>query len=91
MRLEEPKYGGKLRLVVSRRNVLSLLAKLDGYPPGSRCTLGGGSDADGIELAIEEDDVHYKDRPAGRMIGETELRTTKPTSGTEWGNYAVRD
>lgn len=85
MRTEKPEYGGTIRIVLSRRNILSLLAKLDGYPKDSRCTIMGGDDAKGVEVAIEEDNVHYYDRPAGQMIAETEERTTKPKTGTEWG------
>jgi hypothetical protein len=80
MRKEEPKYGGKERLVLSRRNVLTLLAKLDGYPPGSAKTIMGGEEADGVEIAIEEDSEHYATRPAGLMYEDYE-RITKTILG----------
>lgn len=78
----------KVTLVLSRRNLLTLLAKLDGYPPNSACTIMGGSDAPGVLVRAEEDDVHYQDRPAGRMHPETETHTTKPTTGTKWSGLS---
>jgi len=57
---------------VSRRNLLSLLTKLDGKPQNSACTLAGGDDAVGWFLIAEEDAVHYAERSAGRMHAETE-------------------
>lgn len=82
MRFEEKGVNGQPTLVVSRRNLLALLAKLDGYPENSRCAIqhpGGG-----IILKAEEDEVHYAKRPAGQMIADTEDRIPKPSSGTAW-------
>ena len=53
---------GREFVVLSRRNLLSLLAKLDGHPPGSACTIGGGTDAPGLWVMAEEDEKHYADR-----------------------------
>ena len=61
-------------IVLSRRNLLALLAKLDGHPEGSACTIAGGADAPGFLVRAEEDDVHYADRAPGRMHPETEAR-----------------
>lgn len=61
--------------MLSRRNVESLLAKLNGHPVNSACTIG----RDGAWVRVEEDDVHYADREApGRMhpATETVLRRT---------------
>ena len=56
-------------IVLSRRNLEALLAKLDGHPPHSVCTLVG----DRCTVTAEENDVHYKDRPEpGPMHEETE-------------------
>lgn len=63
MRLE-----GNNRLVVSRRNLLALLTKLDGNPLASACTI----EREGFYLQAEEDVVHYADRPAGPMHHDTE-------------------
>lgn len=63
---------GLHRVELTRRNLLSLLAKLDGNPPNSACTL---IDPDTkIAVRAVEDDVHYKaeGRAPGRMVGETE-------------------
>lgn len=61
-------------IVLSRSNLLALIAKLDGYPLDSACTLVGGSSAPGVKLKAEEDEVHYKDRNRGSYHISTELR-----------------
>ena len=53
---------------LTRRNLLTLLAKLDGNPDGSSCTIG----REGWWIKAVEDSVHYSDRPAGQMDPETE-------------------
>jgi len=56
-------------VVLSRRNLLSLLAKLDGHPPDSACTIYNQD----IVVVAEPDEVHYADRDAGgRMHPKTE-------------------
>lgn len=59
---------GLVFVTLSRRNLLSLLAKLDGHPPGSSCTLGKGS----VWVRAEEDAAHYGSRTPGPMHPETE-------------------
>lgn len=61
-------------IVLSRRNLRSLLAKLDGNPPESFCTIVGGKDAPGVVVRAEPDDVHYGSRgfTAGPMHPDTE-------------------
>lgn len=81
--------GPVTQVILSRRNLLALLAKLDGYPPDSFCSIAGGSEAEGYMVTAEEDHIHYQDRPAGQMIGPTEERTTRPPTGTEWGHPLV--
>ena len=49
----------ELRLVVSRRNLRALLAKLDGHPPGSACTLIAPAHYGLVLISAEEDEVHY--------------------------------
>lgn len=78
-------YGPVTRVILSRRNLLALLAKMDGYPPDSGCSIEGGSDAQGYVISAEEDNIHYRDRPAGRMHPVTEPQTTRPPTGTVWG------
>jgi hypothetical protein len=74
------KVNGK-EMVLSRRNLEALLAKLDGHPPGSACTIVGGSDAEGWTVRAEENGAHYADRPAGMMVADTEIHITKPGTG----------
>ena len=76
MRFDTKLYSDEpCELVLSRRNLLALLAKLDGHPPDSNCAILG----QGILVRAEEDDVHYADRPfAGRMIPETEAQLQRP-------------
>lgn len=45
-------------LYLSRRNLNSLLAKLDGHPPNSACTIGHPDDMD-FWVTAEEDGIHY--------------------------------
>lgn len=74
---------GTVALRVSRRNLRALLAKLDGHPPGSACSIsryflddqGGYTE---LTLTAEEDEVHYADRPAGIMASETEAVLREP-------------
>ena len=72
MRVEHELHG--TTVVLSRRNLLSLLAKLDGHPPDSACTIVGGTDtAPGYAVRAEEDGVHYYGRPpGGEMHPDTE-------------------
>ena len=55
-------------VAVSRRNLLALVAKLDGFPKGSECAIHG----DGVLLSAEENDVHYGEREPGLMHPDTE-------------------
>lgn len=72
-------------IVLSRRNLLALLTKLDGHPPNSHCMIEGGYEARGVVIRAEEDEAHYSERPAGEMHPDTEERITKPATGVEPG------
>ncbi len=69
---------GGVRVVLSRRNLRTLLAKLDGNPPGSLCTIGVPPQYGLFEVKAEEDEPHYADEArefrgvAGRMHPATE-------------------
>jgi len=65
-------YENEKAIVLSRKNLLSLLAKLDGHPKNSNCTIIGGDDAKGWFVKAEENEIHYAHRPAGIMHPETE-------------------
>lgn len=54
---ESGQYATKV--VLSRRNLLALLAKLDGHPPNSLCTLVSPSFYPPAVVVAEEDDYHY--------------------------------
>ncbi len=66
------------RVVLSRRNLESLLAKLDGHPPGSACTIMAPAQYGRWYVVAEEDELHYANRDreagdrAGRMHPDTE-------------------
>jgi len=66
-----------VEVVLSRRNLLALLAKLDDYPTQSTCTILGGDDAFGLTLRVEDDAVHYADRQAGAMHPDTEAEIAR--------------
>ena len=61
-------------VVLSRRNLLSLLAKLDGYPTNSARTILGGEAAPGLVVKAEDDAEHYGRRgyEPGPMHPDTE-------------------
>lgn len=63
---------GKIEVVLSRRNIEVMLAKLNGHPPDSLLTALGGGEAEGLILRVEENDIHYGDRPYGRAHPDTE-------------------
>lgn len=51
---------------LSRRNVATLLAKADGHPPGSHCTLERALDSgDFLHVKVEQDADHYGRRGYG--------------------------
>jgi hypothetical protein len=58
---------------LSRRNLLTLLAKLDGKPPSSAATIFRQTH-EGHRLVViaEEDDAHYRGRTPGPVHRETE-------------------
>lgn len=59
---------------LTRRNLLTLLAKLNGSPPESACEIVKASEDDGFFWTIKavEDEVHYADRRPGAMHPDTE-------------------
>lgn len=64
-------------VTLSRRNLLVLLAKLDGHPAGSAATIHIKSGEVTLVVSAEEDAVHYKDREPGEMHPDTE-RALRP-------------
>lgn len=70
----DPNNTGPRLVILSRRNLMTLLAKLDGHPKGSACAIIGGDDAIGIAVIAEEDEIHYAGRIPGVMHHETESR-----------------
>lgn len=79
MRLEL--HAGVVHVTLSARNLKALLAKLEGNPPDSACTISYDT-RDGVTLVVsaEPDAVHYvhpeRDVPgiAGPMHPDTEER-----------------
>jgi hypothetical protein len=67
---------------LSRRNLLALLAKLDGHPAGSGKTIAREAENGWrINIVAEENPEHYGDRPAGAMEAETERYIRKRSPG----------
>jgi hypothetical protein len=89
--------GIEVRL--SRRNLLALLAKLDGQPSNSACTIGSPDIYTPTTVIAEEDDVHYNDparvaalgsnRP-GRMHPDTETAINQVMERTGMSDRDVR-
>ena len=75
----------RVEITLSQRNLLTLLAKLAGFPPGSACTITFPCD-DGPLLVVhaESDEEHYGTRPTppGPMHPETEARL--PQASPTW-------
>lgn len=63
---------------LSRRNLLSLLAKLDGHPPDSARTIFSNMQLPFVFIKAVEDAEHYSDRPAGAMVDGTEEHIGHP-------------
>jgi hypothetical protein len=66
--------GNRIRVTLSRRNLRSLLAKLDGCPPASARTIEIESDIGWLSVSAEEDELHYGIRGfgPGPMHSDTE-------------------
>ena len=66
----------QIRIALSRRNLLTLLAKLEGHPPMSACMISfpGANEEPALVVTGEPDDVHYGRRAAspGPMHPDTE-------------------
>jgi hypothetical protein len=59
---------------LTRRNLQALLAKLDGNPPHSACTL---IEPGGVYVKAVENAEHYSDRPPGFVHEDTERAMEK--------------
>jgi hypothetical protein len=58
--------GFQTRVTLSRRNLKTLLAKLDGFPKDSACVITKTDDGDHyLIVRAEEDEVHYGKRGYG--------------------------
>lgn len=74
-------------IALSRRNLETLLAKLDGVPPNSACQIYCQQGVNGRVVALsikaEEDVVHYNGRTPGVMHPATEeVLASKDHAGT---------
>lgn len=64
--------GYHIGISLSRRNLLALLAKLDGHPVASAAEIARFDGDRWLSVTAEEDDVHYNGREAGPMHPDTE-------------------
>ena len=94
MRLEVNTPAREVYLVMSHRNLASLLAKLEGAPADSQMRIfADGTDQGGTQWSVmvraETDSEHYKDRPIppGQMHPETERLVTMLRPG--WSHRAL--
>ena len=74
MKIEVMDPGRLIEITLSRRNLLTLLAKIASYPPKSACTIKRDCRELGfLVVKGESDEVHYALRVApGRMHPDTE-------------------
>ncbi len=56
--------ANRIGITLSRSNLRALLAKLDGHPPNSACTIVKDTDIGFLTVRAEEDAAHY-DEPRG--------------------------
>lgn len=56
-------------IYLSRRNLLTLLAKLDGHPEGSERTIQGPVTYPATTVTAEEDETHYAHESRGDAVG----------------------
>ena len=63
---------GEINVVLSRRNLRSLLAKLDGAPMHSACQIMRETELGLVIVTAEEDDTHYEGRTPGPVHPDTE-------------------
>lgn len=73
MRYVRNGFAGLPTVELTRRNLRALLAKLDGHPPDSTCTLVFSGM---IAVTSVEDSAHYSTRPPGALDDETEAALT---------------
>lgn len=69
MRIERNEEGGARGVVLSRRNLLTLLAKLDGSPTDSACTIIAPPQYGEFFVKGEEDEPHYAHPSREEMRG----------------------
>jgi len=65
--------GREIFVPLSRRNLETLLAKLDGNPPDSACTLLLEGLDHYLVITAETNEEHYRSRNPGPMHPTTEL------------------
>lgn len=70
--------GNVVRVVLSRRNLQALLAKLDGSPEDSARTIYKDTDIGVVFVTAEEDVEHYRGVRPGVMHPDTESRIKSP-------------
>lgn len=76
--------GAAAYVTLSRRNLLTLLAKLDGNPSLSERTIHRvNEDGDVLQVTAEEDDIHYGKRRPGPMDPDTEEAIRRFVSGDD--------
>ena len=80
--------GEVVEVVLSRRNLETLLAKLSGHPPMSAATivLQGNEEEKTLVVRGEADELHYGQRadPPGAMHPETEAAMRRRDRGDGW-------
>lgn len=78
--------SGRIEVRVSRRNLLTLLAKLEGDPSNSACTILGPAVWPATTLVAEEDDVHYNDAERVEEVGDNRPGHMHPDTEVVIGN-----
>jgi hypothetical protein len=88
MRVTRTPSGQVLGVYVSRRNLYALIAKLNGIPPDSACTLLAPDECGPFFITAEEDAEHYHHPEASRRAEGS--RSLRPPTGSSRSRYSRR-
>jgi hypothetical protein len=88
VRIEE-NATDSVTIVLSRRNLLTLLAKLDGHPPGSACSIAAPMGYGEWEVIAEEDGPHYDHPNRMSVVGDSRPGPMHPATERALGDREI--
>ncbi len=79
-----------IKVQLSKRNLETLLHKID-EPDSERTITRRLNNGNMLIVSSEDNDTHYKDRPAGAMHPREEERISRPETGITMSGYGIPD